>query len=171
MVASPRVKYTDQITTSPVPTTDDFLSPLPRTAPARDDDRSDVEGYSTRSQPFPPNSRTGKVPRPGRRTLAQSTRRRTTLRTTTVNRTNTVSTQNPSIPPGTRLRLFKTSLANLVTPSHKVGESPGFMRELKSILFGTCASRHCICFHASSELTPGSRVQRAFVGNTSLCKP
>jgi hypothetical protein len=149
---------------------EDNVSPSPpRTAPARDNDHSD-EGYSALSHTFPPSSQTGQVPSPGRYTLAQSTRRRTTLRAPTVNRTNSVGNKTPSIPPGTKLQRFKTGLNNLVTPGHKVGDSPGFVRELKSILFGTCASRRHIWLQVPLKLMLGARVQRPLVGNTSLRK-
>ena len=155
---------------SPDPAEEGFSSSPPRTAPARDNDHSDEGGYSARSHTFPPSSVTEQIPRPGRYTLAQSTRRRTTLRAPAANRTSTVNTETPSSPPGTKLQRFKTGLGNLVTPGHKVGDSPGFVQELKSILFGTCASHRHICFQVRLKLMRGARVQRPFVGNTSLRK-
>lgn len=122
---------------SPDPTTEDFLSPLSRAT--HDNDRSDKGGHSAPSQALPPNSHTGQALKLGHYALALSARRRTTLRAPSVNRTNTVSTQSLSVAHGTRFQRFKASLANLVTPGHKLGESPGFVRELKSILFGTCS--------------------------------
>jgi hypothetical protein len=36
----------------------------------------------------------------------------------------------------TRLQRAKTSISVLLSPEHKVGDPPGFVQELKNILFG-----------------------------------
>lgn len=45
----------------------------------------------------------------------------------------------------TMLQRVKSTVSNLLVPEHKVGKPPGFMHELKTILFGSCAY-YCLIF-------------------------
>jgi hypothetical protein len=60
-----------------------------------------------------------------------------------MNGVNSATPQNHGV---TKLQRVRARFATLLVPEYKVGQPPGFMRELKTILFGTCASQCSICF-------------------------
>jgi hypothetical protein len=61
-------------------------------------------------------------------------------------------------PSTTALQRARTGLSNLLVPEHKVGKPPGFVRELKTIMFGSCAFCHPIFLECIGVLTRYARV-------------
>ena len=59
-------------------------------------------------------------------------------RTTSV--VNPVSAQDRQASSTTSVHIVGTTLSKLFKPERKVGKAPGFTHELKTILFGSCAS-------------------------------
>lgn len=88
------------------------------------------------SQTVPPVTLIDTPPGPGHSATAQSSPRMADRRT--ISTASTPNTQNLGAPPMARLQRVKTSLSFLFAPEHRVGEPPGFIREVKNILFGTC---------------------------------
>ena len=133
-----KIHYSDHIT--PSPQVVDILTrsppPLQRTVPDFDDEG----GHHSPSHPVPHKSKTDEYPRRGR-TSAQSTRRRMTYGGRATGMPNFFSTQGQGASPSTTmLQRARTGFSNLLVPGHKVGKPPGFVREMKTILFGSCAS-------------------------------
>lgn len=140
--AKPTVKYFDQLTTSPDPSNDTFQLQTSRSQHTDNEDNDD--GHHSPSHTVPPRSFSD-IPRPGRRTSAQSVRRRMTYGGRATSVPGSVSTQDPGASALTMVERAKSSLSNLLVPEHKVGEAPGFLRELRTIMFGSCASC-CLIF-------------------------
>ena len=133
--AKPTVKYDDKLTTSPVP--DAF--PLQTSLSQHTDNDTDNDGgHHSPSHPAPPRSFSD-TPRPGRRTSAQSARRRMTYggRATTI---PSFANRDPGASSLTIVQKARSTLSTLLVPEHKVGKPPGFFQELRTIVFGSCES-------------------------------
>ena len=144
-----KVKYTDKLTTSPDLDRDTFQLPLQTSPSHHTDNETDNDGgHHSPSHQVPPRSFSD-IPRPGRRTSAQSFRRRMTYGGRAASISGSVATQhNPNGSSLTVLQRARSTLSTLLVPGHKVGKPPGFMHELKTILFGSCASYCLICARA-----------------------
>lgn len=143
--AKPSVRYADRITMSPDPSGDEVQrSPSQRT----DNDFDDDGGYHSPTHTAPPSPFVDPPiypprypPRYRRRTGAQSGRRRTTFGSRSEAEPRPVTaTSEQGTPSITMIQRMKTNISTLLVPGHKVGDPPGFVRELKTILFGSCAS-------------------------------
>ena len=110
------------------------------------DNHDDDGGYHSTSHPALPHRRTWGQRTHMRKTYgsqapAQRTRRRTTYGSRFMSIAAAVTPQDQG---ATMARRIRTNLTELVVPAHKVGEPPGFIQEMKTILFGSCAS--CLVF-------------------------
>ena len=146
--AKPSVKYAERITTSPQLAGDVFqLQPTSHFATDNDHDGYHSPSHSTpqRSASEPPYGH-----EPGSYTSSQSFRRRMTYggwgakpeRPVNINKKN-FSASTVSL-----VQSVKTKVSNLFVPGHKVGKAPGFLLELRTIVFGSCTSIRPICFRA-----------------------
>lgn len=97
-------------------------------------------GSYSPSYSLPSMATSDPLPGPGRRTAAQLFRRRIRRHRTPTSLTNTANTQDQGALSETRLQRVGASISGLLVPEHQVGEPPGFVREVKNILFGSCAS-------------------------------
>ena len=132
--AKPSVKYSDHITVSPS-LADAFV------VQNTDNDTDNDGGHHSPSHIVSPRSFSDAYPKRGYRTSAQSTRRRMTYGGRTTSVVNSVNTLGQAAPPTTTmLQRARMGFSNLLVPGHKIGKPPGFVRELKTILFGSCAS-------------------------------
>ena len=141
--AKPTIKYSDQLTTSPDPSNDTFQLQTSRSQHT-DNDTDGDGGHHSPTHPVSHRSFSD-VPRPGRRTSAQSFRRRMTYggRTTTI--PNSIN-KDPGASSLTMVQRARSTLSTLITPEHKVGKPPGLLRELRTIVFGSCESCRLIFF-------------------------
>lgn len=143
--AKPSVKYAERITTSPQPVADGFSvqrSPSHHTT----DNDLDNDGYHSPSHSAPQRSFTEPQYRRSRYTGAQSTRRRMTYGGWGARAENPATTNEKSISTTSLAQTIRTKVSTLFKPGHKVGRSPGFFRELRTIILGSCASSRPICF-------------------------
>lgn len=134
-MSNPLAKYTGRLTGDPEQVSDDLSQPHPESHITIVEDPSRPPGVEHTSQPQLTSSNSYR--KPGRHTSAQSPRRRTAWGSPSVNMTNPAAPEHRDTPSKTKFQRIKESLASLLVPDHKVGEPPGFVRELKSILFGT----------------------------------
>ena len=137
--AKPAVKYADHMTTSPDPSSEDASQVQRSRSHHTDNDHDNDGGHHSPSHPVPLNPFPDSRSKSGRRTSAQSFRRRTTFGSRPVSVANTVATQDQGASQTTMLERVRTNMSTLLVPGHKVGKPPGFVRELKTILFGSCA--------------------------------
>jgi hypothetical protein len=141
------VKYAPDITTSPQPSADAFslqdLS-LHHTA----DNDPDHEGYHSPSHPapIPPRSATDPQHRGGRHTSAQSFRRRMTFGGWGAKQERPLETNEKNVSKISLAQTVRKKVSSLFVPEHRVGKAPGIWRELRTIIFGSCASGRSICF-------------------------
>jgi len=169
LIAKPTVKYADHVTTSPDPAVDVPQLQHPAPHPTIDNDPDNEGGHRSPSHPVPPKSFSEPSTKPGRRTSSQSFRRRTTWGGLNTSVANSNTTQDRDAPSTTILQRARTNFSNLFVPEHKVGKAPGVMRELRTILFGSCASWCLICLWVSEVLMPATRVQHSLVDHPGLC--
>lgn len=138
----PPVRYAEHITTSPQP----FSNPTQRASSLHtlDNDPYNEGGYHSPFHTVPPKS-LSEPQRHGRRSSAQSFRRRMTWGGQRVGVENPVDTEMNSSTTSLVQRV-RTKVSTLFVPEHKVGEAPGILRELRTIIFGSCASDCLIYF-------------------------
>ena len=134
-------------TTSPNPSTDTFrLQPSP-SFPID----SDPDNCGVRCSVSDPDLQMS------RRTSVQSVPGRMTDDDRTTGIANSVNTQDRWASPTTLVQRLETTLSKLSKPGRKVGKAPGFTRELRTILFGSCASYSPTLMSAYGVLMRSSR--------------
>lgn len=163
--AKPSVKYADNITTSPQTAPDTFSLQHSSSHHTADND-PDNEAYHSLPHPVPPRSLSEQYNRRGRRTSAQSFRRRVTFGGWGAKGKRPTEANEKSVSTTSLVQTVRTKVSTLFVPEHKVGKAPGIMRELRTIIFGSCTSCRPICFwRVSGILTGLIRVQCSFVGH------
>ena len=144
--AKPSVKYAEHITTSPELAGDVFQ--LQPTSHFTTDNDPDNDGHHSPSHSVPPRSFSEPQYGPHRYTSAQSFRRRMTYGGWGAKTERPVNINKKNFSTISLVQSVKTKVSGLFVPEYKVGKAPGLMLELRTIVFGSCASTRPICFWA-----------------------
>ena len=133
--AKPSVKYAENITTSPQPQSaaESFSVQHSSSYHTNDNDHDGEASY------YPPRSTTDPYQN-RRRTSAQSSRRRMTWGGHNASAETPIGSKDKASSKMPLLQRVRTKMSSLLVPEHRVGKPPGFGRELRTIVFGSCES-------------------------------